>query len=45
MMEAKLALARVLQNFDLVHDPAYRLTIKETLSLKPDGFRLKVKPR
>jgi cytochrome P450/NADPH-cytochrome P450 reductase len=45
MMEAKLALAMILQNFELIHDPAYTLKIKETLSLKPDGFRLKVRSR
>jgi cytochrome P450/NADPH-cytochrome P450 reductase len=45
MMEAKLALAMVLQNFDLTHDPAYQLIIKETLSLKPDRFHLKATPR
>ncbi len=45
MMEAKLALAMVLQNFELTHDPAYQLIIKETLSLKPDRFHLKATPR
>lgn len=45
MMEAKLALAMVLQSFNFVHDPAYTLKIKETLSLKPDGFKLKLRPR
>lgn len=45
MMEAKMALTMILQNFELIHDPAYTLKIKETLSLKPDGFRLKVRSR
>ncbi|MBP8019474.1 MAG: cytochrome P450 [Hylemonella sp.] len=45
MMEAKLALAMVLQNFELTHDPAYQLSVKETLSLKPDHFHLKATHR
>jgi cytochrome P450 / NADPH-cytochrome P450 reductase len=45
MMEAKLALAMVLQNFQLEADPGYTLQVKETLTLKPEGFRLKVRAR
>jgi cytochrome P450/NADPH-cytochrome P450 reductase len=45
MMEAKLALALVLQNFDLEGEAGYQLQIRETLTLKPDGFRLRVSQR
>jgi cytochrome P450/NADPH-cytochrome P450 reductase len=45
LTEAKLALAMVLQNFAL-HDSAdYRLAVKETLTLKPDNFRMRVRVR
>ena len=45
LTEAKLALAIVLQNFAL-HDAAdYKLSVKETLTLKPDNFRMRVRAR
>ncbi|KAJ5817410.1 hypothetical protein N7447_009643 [Penicillium robsamsonii] len=40
--EAQLVVASVLQTFDLVaDDPSYELQIKETLTIKPDGFRVR----
>ncbi|KAJ6011705.1 hypothetical protein N7522_002060 [Penicillium canescens] len=40
--EAQLVVAMVLQTFDLVaDDPSYELRIKETLTIKPDGFRVR----
>ncbi|KAJ5857263.1 NADPH-cytochrome p450 reductase FAD-binding alpha-helical domain-3 [Penicillium solitum] len=40
--EAQLVVASVLQTFDLVaEDPYYKLRIKETLTIKPDGFRVR----
>lgn len=40
--EAQLVVALVLQTFDLVaDDPSYELRIKETLTIKPDGFRVR----
>ncbi|GAB1212843.1 hypothetical protein ATERTT37_001992 [Aspergillus terreus] len=40
--EAQLVVAMVLQTFDLVpDDPSYKLRIKETLTIKPDGFRVR----
>lgn len=37
--EALLALALILQNFNLrMADPSYQLRIKQTLTIKPDGF-------
>ncbi|MCH8506614.1 MAG: cytochrome P450, partial [Ectothiorhodospiraceae bacterium] len=45
LTEAKLALAMVLQRFALSDPYDYRLDIKETLTLKPDNFRIHVKRR
>lgn len=46
MQEAKLVLAMILQRFDLAeHDPAYQLKVKETLTLKPEGFFIRAKRR
>lgn len=45
IMEAKIALAMLLQHFDF-HDPHdYRLSVRETLTLKPDGLRIRVTER
>jgi cytochrome P450/NADPH-cytochrome P450 reductase len=45
LVEAKLAIAMILQRF-AIHDPhGYRLTIKETLSIKPDDFHMRVRSR
>ncbi|KFF02848.1 bifunctional cytochrome P450/NADPH--P450 reductase [Chryseobacterium luteum] len=42
MQEATLVLAMILQRFDLHEtDPSYQLKIKESLTLKPDGFFIK----
>ncbi|WP_327116528.1 cytochrome P450 [Nocardia sp. NBC_01730] len=43
--EIVLVLATILRNVDLTPDPAYRLKIKETITLKPDQLRLKVARR
>lgn len=44
--EALLVVAVVLQNFSLeAADPAYKLKIKETLTMKPDGFKMRAKLR
>ena len=46
MQEAILVLASVLQRFELSKaDPGYQLRIKETLTLKPEGFFIKAKRR
>lgn len=45
LQEAILVLAMTLQRFQLFDHKNYQLKIKETLSLKPDGFTIKVKPR
>lgn len=45
IMEAKLALALLLQRFDFEDPIGYRLAVRETLTLKPDQFRIRVRPR
>lgn len=46
IQEAKLVLAMILQRFDLVEDdPSYQLKVKETLTLKPEGFFIRAKRR
>lgn len=41
--EATLALSIILQNFNLrMANPQYQLKIKQTLTIKPDNFRIKV---
>jgi cytochrome P450 len=41
--EMVLALALLVQRYDLEPEPGYQLTVKEQLTLKPDGFRLRVR--
>ncbi len=46
MQEAILLIGMILQRFDLIEDdPAYQLKVAETLTLKPDGLRIRVKRR
>ena len=45
LQEAILVLGMILQRFNLFDQKNYQLNIKETLSLKPDGFTIKVKLR
>lgn len=45
MQEAALVLGMVLHRFKLIDHTRYKLRIKETLTLKPDGLRIRVKPR
>lgn len=45
LTEAKLALAVILQHFDLSDPHDYRLAIKETLTLKPHALRIRVRRR
>jgi cytochrome P450/NADPH-cytochrome P450 reductase len=46
MQEAQLVVSMILQRFDLIEDdPSYQLNVAETLTLKPSGFRLRVKRR
>ncbi|MEM1039071.1 MAG: cytochrome P450 [Pseudomonadota bacterium] len=45
MQEAVLVIAMILQRFQLFDHQNYKLKIKESLSIKPDGFHIKVRPR
>src|SRR6201747_1986315 len=45
MHEAALALGMILQRFKLIDIHRYQMHLKETLTIKPDGFKIKVRPR
>ncbi|CAJ0554425.1 Ff.00g129380.m01.CDS01 [Fusarium sp. VM40] len=46
LQEAQLAMIMIIQNFDLWQaDPNYKLKIKQTLTIKPHGFNIRVKLR
>jgi cytochrome P450/NADPH-cytochrome P450 reductase len=45
LQEATLVLGMILQRFDLVGPTDYRLKIAETLTIKPTGLKLRVRPR
>lgn len=45
MHEAALAIGMILQRFKLVDINRYQMHLKETLTIKPDGFKIKVRPR
>src|SRR4029077_5050408 len=45
MHEAALALGMILQRFKMIDHKRYQMVLKETLTIKPDGFKIKVRPR
>ena len=45
MHEAALAIGMILQRFRLIDVNRYQMHLKETLTIKPDGFRIKVHAR
>ncbi|GIE82774.1 NADPH--cytochrome P450 reductase [Actinoplanes philippinensis] len=45
LTEARLALAMLLQRLAIADPAGHQLRIKQTLTIKPDGFRLRVRPR
>lgn len=45
MHEAALAIGMILQRFKLIDHHRYQMLLKETLTIKPDGFKIKVRPR
>src|SRR5579871_5110710 len=45
MHEAALAIGMILQRFRLLDVHRYQMHLKETLTIKPDGFKIKVRPR
>ena len=45
MHEAAMAIGMILQRFKLIDVHRYQMHLKETLTIKPDGFKIKVRPR
>lgn len=45
LVEAKLAIAMILQKFAIADRRGYRMTLKESLSIKPDDFWMRVRMR
>ncbi len=45
MHEAALAIGMILQRFKLIDVNRYQMVLKEALTIKPDGFKIKVRPR
>jgi len=45
LTEARLALALILRRFAISDPRGHQLTIKQTLTIKPDGLTLRVRPR
>lgn len=45
LVEAKLAIVLILQNFAISDRRGYRMTLKESLSIKPDDFWMRVRIR
>lgn len=45
MHEAALALGMILQRFKLIDHNRYQMHLKETLTIKPEGFKIKVRAR
>jgi cytochrome P450/NADPH-cytochrome P450 reductase len=45
MHEAALALGMILRRFQLIDHLDYQLVLKETLTIKPEGFKLRVRAR
>ena len=43
--EATLVLGLVLKYFELIDNQSYELKVKETLTLKPEGFHIQVRSR
>ncbi|MGG2990395.1 bifunctional cytochrome P450/NADPH--P450 reductase [Paenibacillus macerans] len=43
--EAALVLGMILQRFELIDHTNYQLKVKQTLTLKPEGFTIRVTPR
>ena len=45
MQEATLVIGMMLQRFRLIDHTRYQLRLKETLTIKPEGLKIKVRPR
>lgn len=45
LQEATLMLGLILKNFEIIDHTNYKLKIIETLTVKPDGFTMQIRPR
>ncbi|MFK7751545.1 MAG: bifunctional cytochrome P450/NADPH--P450 reductase [Sedimentitalea sp.] len=45
MQEAVLVVGMILQRFELINHTNYELKVKESMSVKPDGFKMRVRMR
>lgn len=45
LQEATLMLGLILKNFEIIDHTNYKLKIMETLTMKPDGFTVQIRPR
>ena len=46
LQEAHMAIATIFQRFDLVmDDPSYQLKVKQSVTVKPEGFHIRAYPR
>ncbi|HZW52982.1 MAG TPA: cytochrome P450 [Candidatus Elarobacter sp.] len=45
MQEATLVIGMMLQRFRLIDHQRYQLRVKETLTVKPEGLKIKIRPR
>jgi cytochrome P450/NADPH-cytochrome P450 reductase len=45
IQEATLVIGMILQRFKLIDHNRYQLKLKETLTIKPEGLKIKVRPR
>ncbi len=45
LQEATLVLGMLLQRFELIDFDAYTLELKQTLTIKPNNFKIKIRPR
>ena len=45
MQESALVIGMMLQRFRLIDHTRYKLKLKETLTIKPEGLKMKVRPR
>ena len=45
MQESALVIGMMLQRFRLIDHTRYKLKLKETLTIKPEGLKIKVRPR
>jgi sulfite reductase alpha subunit-like flavoprotein/cytochrome P450 len=45
LQEATLVLGMVLKHFEIIDHTNYQLKVKEALTLKPEGFTMRVRPR